>query len=98
MGIDVIESVSVLAVSIFALLFSLFRYIETPKRGWFLTVLFFLTHLLSDYFWTVYTIVMGVNPSVSGIMAYFGWNCAFVKSLMVSEYWMPNSNGLPKRS
>ena len=84
MGIDVIESVSVLAVSIFALLFSLFRYIETPRRGWFLTALFFLTHLLSDYYWTIYTIVMGVNPSVSGFMAYFGWNCAFLTLFLLS--------------
>lgn len=78
MGIDVIENVFMLLAAVIGLLLTLFRYIETPKRGFLYISIFFLTHLLSDYYWTTYSIIMGDEPAVSGFMAYFGWNLGYM--------------------
>ena len=63
-----------LTVRIVALLSCLFFYIERPRKGWLYLATNFLLYLLSDYYWTVYTLVMGKNPDISALIAYLGWN------------------------
>ncbi len=78
MAIDTMENVVTLLAVILGLLYALFNYIRTPKRGWLYLSVFFLTHMLSDYYWTTYTLIMGDNPDVSAMMAYFGWNVGYL--------------------
>ncbi len=78
MNLEIIENVVMLVAAIIGLLSALFRYFEVPKRGWLFTAAYFLASLLSAYYWTVYTLVMGDNPDVSGFVAYFGWNVAYL--------------------
>ncbi len=82
MAIDTMENVVTLLAVILGLLYALFNYIRTPKRGWFYLSVFFLTHMLSDYYWTTYTLIMGDNPDVSAMMAYFGWNVGYLFLLL----------------
>ena len=69
---------------IIALLGCLFRYLDVQRRGYLLLSVYFLTHLLSDYYWTVYTLVMHENPDISAFVAYFGWNVGYVVLLVAT--------------
>ena len=91
MAIDTVENVVTLLAVIVGLLYTLFNYIKKPRRGWFLLSFFFLTHLLSDYYWTTYTLVMGDNPDVSAMMAYFGWNMAYLFLFFLSIEMRPDN-------
>ena len=82
MNIEIVENLVMLIAGVIGLLSSLFHYIEKPKRGWLLLTIFFLAHILSDYYWTLYTLVMQENPDVSAFMAYFGWNVGYVFLLL----------------
>ncbi len=86
MTIDIIENVFMLLAALIGLFISLFRYIETPKRGWLYMTIFALCNILSDYYWTIYTLIIHEDPDVSALMAYFGWNAGyFVLLLAVLE-------------
>ena len=89
MAIDLVENVLTLIAVIFGLLYCLFKYIKTPTRGWLYVSIFFMTHLLSDYYWTTYTLVMGTDPDVSAMMAYFGWNIGYPFLLLLALYMLP---------
>ncbi|MBP5607654.1 MAG: response regulator [Lachnospiraceae bacterium] len=78
MNIESFVNVFTLVAAVIGLLISLFKYIEYPKRGWLYMSVFFLADILSDYYWTTYMLVMHDSPDVSEIMAYFGWNIAFL--------------------
>lgn len=82
MSIDVFENLIMLLATVVGLLMSLFHYIETPKRGWLYLTLFYLAHLVSDYYWTTYVLVIRDEPDVSAFMAYFGWNLSYVFLLL----------------
>ena len=82
MDIDSIDNVLMLTSAVIGLLISLFKYIEHPRRGWLYMSVFFLASFLSDYYWTTYTLVMGDSPDVSALIAYFGWNAAFLVLLI----------------
>ncbi|MCR5673357.1 MAG: response regulator [Lachnospiraceae bacterium] len=86
MNIDTIENVCMIIAFSIALLRSLFRYIEVPRRGYLCLCGFFLAHILSDYYWTVYTLVMGENPDISAFLAYLGWNVSYVILVFASYY------------
>ena len=77
MVIEYIENVIELLVNLIALLFCLFYYISSKRKGWIFAILFFLSSLLSSYYWTSYLIIMGDWPNVSAELTYFGWNVAF---------------------
>ncbi len=77
MNFDVIENVLMLMAAILGLLSALFRYFEVQKRGWLYIAAYFLASLLSAYYWTVYSLVMGTYPDVSAFIAYLGWNIAY---------------------
>ncbi|MBO4609035.1 MAG: response regulator [Lachnospiraceae bacterium] len=82
-NLDIITDVIMLLAAIIGLLSSLFRYVEIPKKGWFLATMFFLTELLSDYYWTTYTLVMHEEPDTSAFLGYFGWNIGFAVIFLI---------------
>lgn len=82
MTIDNVENVFMLLAALIGLFICLFRYIETPKRGWLYLTIFTLCHILSDYYWTIYTLIIQENPDVSALMAYFGWNVGYLVLLL----------------
>ncbi len=82
MDLDLIENVIMLMAAIIGLLFALYKYLEAPRRGWFYISVFFMMHFLSDYYWTIYSLVIGDYPDVSALMAYFGWNVGYAVLLV----------------
>lgn len=78
MTFEHIESIYCLLINVAALMICLFQYISKPRKTWTYSIVFFLTNLLSNYYWCVYMLVMGDYPNVSSFFAYFGWNVAFV--------------------
>ena len=78
MNIIVLENVCMLVAILIALIGTLFRYIVVPRKGYLYLCGFFLAHLLSDYYWTTYTLVMGDYPEVSEFIAYLGWNIGYI--------------------
>ena len=83
MSLENLDNVLMLLASITGLLICMFRYIRFPQRGWLYLSLFFLADLLSDYYWTIFSLVMHTDPDVSAMMAYFGWNAAYVILLLI---------------
>ncbi len=68
----------ILILNLIALMICLFQYVARPKKTWTCALLFFLASLLSNYYWSIYILVMGEEPNVSSLLAYFGWNLAFL--------------------
>lgn len=60
------------------LMLCLFLYFEHTRRTISFALFFFLSNILSEYYWVVYTLVMDDYPVTSSFFAYFGWNLAFV--------------------
>ena len=86
MDIAMMDNLVMLLSAIIGLLVSLFWYLENPRRGWLFPIGFFLTYILSSYYWTVYSLVIGDNPNVSGFLAYFGWNIGYVILLFLAMH------------
>ncbi|MCR5652121.1 MAG: response regulator [Lachnospiraceae bacterium] len=82
MSLSTLENIVMLLAAVIGIFVSVFRYIETPKKGWLYVTGFFLAHFLSDYYWAAYTFVIHDDPDVSAIMAYFGWNIAYALLLL----------------
>ena len=78
MTLDNFENVLTLVATCLGLLGCLFKYIKAPKRWYLLLISFFLANFLSDYYWTVYSLVMNSYPEVSEFLAYFGWNIGYL--------------------
>ena len=74
---DYAENVFQLMADMCALLMCLFFYISNKRRTWLYGLLFFLTSLLSSYYWTTCLIIMGTWPTVSDLMVYSGWDLSF---------------------
>ena len=70
-------------VNIVGLMLCLFGYFKYTRRSFVYAVVFFLGDVLSNYYWCVYTLVMGDDPNVSSFLAYFGWNLAFLVMVMM---------------
>ena len=77
-----LENIISLLGTIAGLLYCVFKYIETPRRGYRCLVVFFLANFLSEYYWTVYELVMHDHPDVSGFAAYLGWNVGYFVLLL----------------
>ena len=73
-----IINIFTLIATVIGVLGCLFKYIKSPKRGYLYLIVFFLSSFLSDYYWTIYTLVMNTYPEVSEFLAYLGWNVAYV--------------------
>lgn len=78
MSFELICDVSMTLAAVMGLLISLFGYIEKPARSRLYVTAFFLAHILSDYYWTIYRIIISEYPEVSEFMAYFGWSMGFI--------------------
>ena len=78
-----VQDLIMLGVVAAGLLLTVFRYIENRQRILIYAALFYLTNMLSQYYWTAYEIVTGDSPGISSAFAYFGWNIAFVVLLMM---------------
>ena len=81
------ENIVSLLGTIVGLLYCVFKYIETPKRGYRIIIAFFLANFLSEYYWTVYQLIMPSYPDVSEFVAYFGWNISYCL-LLTAVYFM----------
>ena len=82
MTFEDIENLISLLCTVVGLLYSLFKYIDTPKRGYRYLIAFFVTSFLSEYYWTVYVLLMGDYPKVSEFTAYIGWNIGYIFLLL----------------
>ena len=78
MTLESFENILSLFCTIIGLLYCVFKYIEAPKRGYRLLIIFFLAKFLSEYYWTIYGLVMHKYPDVSGFTAYLGWNISYL--------------------
>ncbi|MBR4754380.1 MAG: hypothetical protein IK054_04260, partial [Lachnospiraceae bacterium] len=78
MNFELICDVFMTLAAVTGLLISLFGYIEKPARSRLYITAFFLAHILSDYYWTIYRIIISEYPEVSELMAYFGWSLGFI--------------------
>lgn len=70
-------------MNLVGLMMCLFLYFEHTRRTITYAVIFFLSNLLSEYYWVVYSLVMDDYPQVSSFFAYFGWNLAFVIPVLI---------------
>lgn len=82
MTFDDFENIISLLCVIAGLIYSVFKYIESPKRGYKYIFFFFLANFLSEYYWTVYQLVMRSYPNVSEFAAYLGWNIGYAFLLL----------------
>ncbi len=73
-----IENCIRLFATILGLLSCLFKYIRVPRRSYLFLIIFFLCSFSSEYYWTIYTLVMHASPDVSELLAYSGWNIGYV--------------------
>ncbi len=87
MILDDFENMLTLLATVVGLLSCLFKYIKAPKRGYLFLIVFFLSNFLSDYYWTIYSLVMNDYPEVSEFLAYFGWNVGYLV-LMFAVFYM----------
>ena len=78
MSFQSFEDIFSLLCTIVGLLYCIFRYIDTPKRVYRCLLIFFLANFLSEYYWTIYELVMQSYPDVSMFVAYLGWNVGYV--------------------
>ncbi|MCR5339415.1 MAG: response regulator, partial [Lachnospiraceae bacterium] len=78
MDFETFGNIYMLFTAVFGLLLCLFRYVQRPNRAYLFTAFFFLAHILSDYYWTIYTLVMHDDPDPGALMAYFGWNLGYI--------------------
>jgi len=78
MSFEQLVNISTLLFNLGAIMICLFEYVMRPRKSWIYAIIFFLSSLLSNYYWCIYMLVMNDYPNVSSVMAYFGWNCAYL--------------------
>ncbi|MBP5162553.1 MAG: HD domain-containing protein [Spirochaetales bacterium] len=78
MSFENLENIVSLLCTIAGLLYCVFKYIDRPERGYRHLIAFFLANFLSEYYWTIYQLVMGSYPDVSEFVAYMGWNVGYL--------------------
>ena len=81
MLLEHLENIISLLCTVAGLLYCAFKYVETPKRGYRYIIAYFLAAFLSEYFWTVYQLLMSSYPNVSEFAAYLGWNVGYLALL-----------------
>ena len=80
---DNVENILTLFATIIGLFACLFLYIKAPKRGYLYLIAFFLFNFCSNYYWTIYMLVMHDYPDVSEFLAYIGWNIGYLVLFLV---------------
>ncbi len=86
MVLDDFENMLTLLATVIGLLYCLFKYIKNPRRGYIILIVFYMSNFLSDYYWTIYSLVMRYYPEVSEFLAYLGWNIAYLVLLFAVFY------------
>ena len=86
MAFENFENIVSLLCTIVGLLYCVFKYVEMPKRGYRYLVVFFLANFLSEYYWTIYNLVMHSYPEISGFAAYLGWNVGYFFLLLAAFF------------
>ena len=81
------ENMISLLSTIVGLLYCVFKYVVSHKRGYRLLIAFFLANFLSEYYWTIYQLVINSSPDVSEFVAYLGWNIGFF-ALLLAVFFM----------
>ena len=81
------ENIITLLCTMVGLLYCVFKYIELPRRGYRFLIAFFLASFLSEYYWTVYELIMRDYPDVSTFVAYLGWNVGYL-FLLLAVFFM----------
>ena len=89
MTVDSVIDVLMLLTAIIGMLGSLYSYIEKPNKGWLFLTGYYFASFLSGYYWITSTLVTHVEPKVSELTAYLGWNVGYVV-LLVAVYEMRN--------
>ena len=84
MSFDNLTNLIALLATIVGLLYAVSGYIEKPGRSYRLILAFFLANFLSDYFWTIYELLIGDSPAVSDFAAYLGWNIGYLVLLLAT--------------
>jgi len=82
MTFDNFENVFSLICVTMGLTYCVFRYIDTPRRGYAYIIGFFMANFLGEYYWTIYVLVTHSYPDVSEFVSYLGWNMAIVFLLL----------------
>ncbi len=80
---DEISNAIIVAANVIALMICLFRYIHASKRAWLYVILFQLGNLLSNYYWSAYTLLLERTPDVTSVLAYFGWNLSYIPLILL---------------
>ncbi len=94
MELEQLISVYSLVLNLAALMACLLRYVSKPRKSWVFAIVFFLGYLLSNYYWSIYILVMGDYPNVSSLIAYLGWNIALaVLPFLLREMRYPEEKG-----
>ncbi len=78
MNIETLLDVYMLFAAGVGLFLCIYRYVETPRKVYVFSTLFFLAHFISDYYWTIYLLIMSDYPNISALLAYFGWNVSYI--------------------
>ena len=78
MNVETILDIYMLFSAGVGLFLCIYRYVETPRRVYVFSTLFFLAHFLSDYYWTIYLLIMNDYPNISALLVYFGWNVSYI--------------------
>lgn len=65
-------------MNVAGLMMCLYWFVRKPNRAWVYAMIFLLAHFMSNYYWSIYVLVMGEDPTTSSLLAYFGWNVAFL--------------------
>ena len=78
MNMEMMTNLIGLLFPVLGLMGALFRYTYAPKKGWLYVSIYFLSRILSDYYWTVYTFVMGETPEGNEFITNLGWNLAYI--------------------
>lgn len=90
MTFDDLENMISLFFSIIGLLLCLFKYNNFTKRRYLHLIVFFILRFQSDYYWTVYQLIMHDAPKTFRYVANFGWDFGFVILLfMIMHYQSP---------
>ena len=82
MTLENFENIVTLLCVIIGLIYSSFKYIDRPRRGYAYLIGFFLASFIEEYYWTIYVIITQSYPDVSEFLSYLGWNIAIVFLLL----------------
>ena len=74
---DYAENIFQLMANLVAMLMCLFYYITNKHRAWLYGLLFFVSGMLSSYYWVSYQVIMGSWPDSFTLLTYSGWCLAF---------------------